>query len=481
MRPRLIILILFTGLSSVAQQTSQPLITPISKPFGNISSTKMGTEGGALKSADGNLTVIVPAGALPSETTISIQPVDNGPSGNQIDAYQLEPSGVRFEKPVQLVFKYAGSNENADIKGIATQDESGLWWEVRKIKTDTIAKTITCYVPHFSKWALFERLVLEPKKTSIAVTATLRLTIVELSSDEEFLEDLTKKNASDDKNLSQDGDLLTPLRRKGTPANNANPSSDAELLHDLKPKYKAESWTVNGIENGNSEVGTVNGGKDVAIYKAPAKVPNQNPVAVSAKVTGMAYTPTGGSKMKTLYLVAEVEIHDHRYKFTFIQVSNNLNGVLKVLDSSTCVVELENGRPVLKNIVNHKLWSDWPKTNKRGCELTYLDPDGWKGQAEISGMTGGMMTPGSEKDPSRDFLIQLTPAFGSTPAMKEDCKCRGCTPRQVESFPLPAQPRYIHFKVNEDDVNVEYMGIWGKNEIERITKGEGFVVKIAKL
>ena len=66
----------------------------------------MNKDGGTLVSRDGTVELIIPAGALSKKTNMSIQPITNlMPNGNGL-AYSLEPSGIQFQKPVQLVFHY---------------------------------------------------------------------------------------------------------------------------------------------------------------------------------------------------------------------------------------------------------------------------------------------------------------------------------------------------------------------------------------
>ena len=66
------------GFSQNKTDTSRkPFITPIAKPFGDISSAKIDNKGGRIKSADGGLEIIVPENALDSAITISIQSSHN--------------------------------------------------------------------------------------------------------------------------------------------------------------------------------------------------------------------------------------------------------------------------------------------------------------------------------------------------------------------------------------------------------------------
>jgi len=125
---------LFISLTASAQNdatddtTATPAITETGKANGKISEMKMNKDGGTLVSGDGNLELIIPSGALSKKTTISIQPITNMvPNGNG-QAYRLEPSGIQFQKPVQLVFHY-DEEESKDsmqlLMGIAMQDDKG--------------------------------------------------------------------------------------------------------------------------------------------------------------------------------------------------------------------------------------------------------------------------------------------------------------------------------------------------------------------
>ena len=86
--------------------TAKPAITAIGKPDGEKAEMKIDKDGGSFTSSDGKIRLIIPEGAVSKKTTFSIQPVTNlMPNGNG-KAYRLEPSGIQFQKPVQLVFHY---------------------------------------------------------------------------------------------------------------------------------------------------------------------------------------------------------------------------------------------------------------------------------------------------------------------------------------------------------------------------------------
>lgn len=74
-------------------------------------SAAIGAAGGSLSSADGKLTLTIPAGALGNTETITIESVDPSalPSefsgGNSLAAYKLGPDGTRFSQPIEISAK----------------------------------------------------------------------------------------------------------------------------------------------------------------------------------------------------------------------------------------------------------------------------------------------------------------------------------------------------------------------------------------
>jgi hypothetical protein len=449
----------------------KPLKTKAGQPIGTPVKLKIGKRGGSISSADSKLTLVFPEGALEKETQISIQPINNTLTLQDAGAYQLEPSGIRFNKPVTIIFKYEG---DAELKGIAMQEESGQWWSLRKATIDTVAKTITGAIPHFSRWALFERLHLRPKHASLRINKSLSLVVIEYSQDEELLKDLPKSNPADAQSLapmsqsqgvSADGDYLPPLPK---------PSEDE--LPPLPVNYKVVSWTVNSITDGNSEVGRIsNKQKKACTYTAPGDEPSQNPVAVTAKLEGLSYTPTGGRKMRTLFLTSNIRIIGNGYRFTYIH--KNFAGCFDTIDSSSCMIQPRNNTVVLSNIINYKAWSDWdPCTN---CNYEWLNKETFKANVEINGMSSATVTPATETDPFTKYFIKLTPAFGNTPSQRVSCpKSPSYT---VPSVPVAAQPAYIHFESDGTDIIIHYFGVTARNVLSKKTNGEEVIIRIVKL
>src|SRR5262245_2967377 len=114
MKRSLVVLFLLTFLNLQAQTdttkagTSQieilepPDSTEIGGPDGTPVSAEIGPAGGRIKSDDGRIELIFPAGALPQTLTITIQPTTNPMPNGTGKAYQFGPSRTHFNKPVQL-------------------------------------------------------------------------------------------------------------------------------------------------------------------------------------------------------------------------------------------------------------------------------------------------------------------------------------------------------------------------------------------
>ena len=107
-----------------------PDSTEIGIADGTPVSTEIGPAGGRIKSDDGRIELIFPAGALTQATTITIQPTPNPAPNGTGKAYQFGPSGTHFKKPVQLIFRYSDKEIKqcpASFMALAMQDEKGKW------------------------------------------------------------------------------------------------------------------------------------------------------------------------------------------------------------------------------------------------------------------------------------------------------------------------------------------------------------------
>lgn len=250
-------------------------VTPAGTALGTPAATMVPTTGARLTSADGRLTVDVPADALAAPQTLTLQPIGNEAPGGVGVAYRLGPEGTTFAKPVTLTFTYSDAElvgSTATGLGIGYQDAQGQWNAIKAATHDPTTKTISVVTTHFSDWSLLEGWQLRP------ATATVR-------GGESI--DLTVYNCT---NLVAGTDELAELRYK------CRPEPDI---------YAVQEWAANGVVGGSAAVGTLGHiAETSATYTAPTTPPANNPVAVSATVLAKS---TG---TKTV-LTSNILVNDH--------------------------------------------------------------------------------------------------------------------------------------------------------------------------
>jgi hypothetical protein len=436
-------------LSSVAlaqnnlSDTTKAFVTPVGNSLGDITTVSIDRSGGTVRSNDGKLEIIFPADALDSKAQVSIQAIHNELTDDDNGSYQLEPSGLTFKKPVQLIFHYTDGNENADLKSIAWQDDSGKWHWGKNIFTDTIQKTVSCSAEHFSRWAKFDKISLSPGSATVKVSKTVSLHIISF-------EDLRDRLADE---------LTEP----------AAPTSDDDLLATPhKQHYYSGEWTANGIVNGNVEVGVVtkDGNRD-AKYKAPAVVPTGNPVAVSVQIFS-------DQKNKKLLLTSNITVVGDQYHFTYIHIDEN--GCYFMVDSSSCIFNMEKDKVRVSNIINYKPWSDWPDCG--GCHYEWTNKATVKGLAEINGIASSVITPPKEGGGPVNVSINFLPAIGNTPSATVHCKGGD---HNIPSMSMPAVPSSVSFDIDGDDVVIHYAGKTSRNELVIEARNEKTMIYIYKL
>jgi len=158
--------------SSKSASSGKPQPTPVGVPIGAPSSASIGPAGGSLTSPDGQLTVVVPKGAVSAPADFTIQEITNYAPGAKGNAYRLGPEGARFNPPVELTFQVAGTS--VDAVTVAYQDAaSGFWLHAPKIARDAHSETLTATTSHFSDWSI----VTEPTAQDLNGTFTLTQTI----------------------------------------------------------------------------------------------------------------------------------------------------------------------------------------------------------------------------------------------------------------------------------------------------------------
>lgn len=231
-------------------QSESGQITPIGEVQGPAVTAIIGASGGTLVSADEQVHINVPAGAVDENTSFSIQRISNTNIAGIGGAYRLLPHGKTFLKPVVLKFSFDLKNFEGvalEALGIAYQDEKGIWQGSGAVY-DSVAKAISINARHFSDWSLFNSFAINPVTTMVEPGKSITLNVV---------------------NYMSDDDLIPPVPGETKPI---GPQRDATGRY-----IKAWNLAGGGVLTSNAKE---------AIYTAPSKMPSKNPVAVSVALKG---------------------------------------------------------------------------------------------------------------------------------------------------------------------------------------------------
>ena len=328
---------------------NKPEPTKVGIADGVLVSKTLDENGGTITSGDGKVELVLPAGALKSSTAISIQPISNNAPGGVGKAYRFLPDGIQFASPVTVKFHYTDeqlASTLPGLMGIAFQDTNRVWYRVKKISDDAVGKAISAPITHFSDWTFFESLIINPPAAAIKVNETVDLKVLFVST-------------------VNDADELAPL-----------------IKNDLKV-----IWSANGVENGNSAVGTLTGNSYLTrTYKAPASEPTQNPVAVTAQLP-ISFQYNGETFNKPT-LVSNINIGGDDYVLELIETRNDIGiGGLWVTDSASMDINIKNSGVAITNIKNFAPKSG-PNISTNGCTFSVTADN--IGSINITTATGEM-------------------------------------------------------------------------------------------
>jgi len=242
------------------KETVAPFPTSIGQPLGSAVSKQIDAAGGTVSSADGRVTLTIPAGALAANTTISIQPIENTAPNGIGQSYDFLPNGQQFAKPITVTLHYT----DAEMAGTAPellqfgyQNSQNAWAGKDNLQVNKAAHTISAPIKHFSRWAFYAMFRLNPTEATLTTGETVTLHAVKLP-------------------YSEDPDPT---------------DGPAEWINVLGhptpvPATDISNWQVNGQPaTTNSANGWLTDGSEGAkVYHAPSQVPAVNPVAVSCSL-----------------------------------------------------------------------------------------------------------------------------------------------------------------------------------------------------
>lgn len=444
--------------NAVADTAAKPLITSVGKPAGAKTEIKINKDAGSLKSADGMVELIIPEGAVPKNTFISIQPITNLMANGNGKAYRLEPSSIQFKKPLQLIFHY-DEEEIKDsmqlLTGIAMQDDKGQWLGLKNFTLDTVAKTISGNISHFSDWANFMKIKLYPFESRLKIKKIMTLAIDIISSEDDELVNLTPVGTDD----------LAPLKKK------------------TKKMPFTTTWMANGIVNGNlSTTGKIHVGNEKLInYEAPATLPKQNPVDISADLKGLSYTTkVNGTSMtiQELHLNSKILVYDNAYEVTIVHEVKELSngseiGAVNYSDTGSCVIAIDGKNSRIIEKVNKNTNASLDYSGK--CIVTQLKSG--SGSVHILGARSIKIIPPESPDGNAWVAVEFIKAPTILPLLKFKCPPVGghgdwYTGTNAMAISMAAQmmqayPQRIRFEAKEGEQTILAIG---NNAVEvRIT------------
>ncbi|MFL5786930.1 MAG: hypothetical protein ACJ748_02665 [Flavisolibacter sp.] len=301
-----------------------PDSTAIGKPEGIKNSKLIGQEGGTISSSDNRVQLIFPAGALSSSTSISIQASTNTAPNGSGKSYQFEPSGIHFQKPVQIIFHYSDEEAKecpADLMGLALQNEKGKWSFIDYEAMDSNNRILKGFIRHFTTYSNVKKIALVNLKEELKV---------EESSGLEFYDITTKFGEN------QIG---------------ANPDGPGWAKFSKKEKI---NWYVNAIENGNIKEGQIKSVRfleySAADYYSPRIMTVQNPVVITANI----YILKGKSRKVLRTLQCKILIYDEYH----IQIIHEFTGRTamgsQLIDSGSFDVRISPVEIKIDNIKNYE-------------------------------------------------------------------------------------------------------------------------------
>lgn len=119
--------------------------------------TVVGTSGGEVKGENNNITLDIPAGALDTDVTISVDykddktEVSDKVSAGFLAGAEFYPSGTKFNKPVEVTMDLVSVPVNDEVS-IFCYDEVNDIWDFVSTGSVNINQTVSFEVTHFSKY-----------------------------------------------------------------------------------------------------------------------------------------------------------------------------------------------------------------------------------------------------------------------------------------------------------------------------------------
>ena len=116
-----------------------------------------GPQGGTLSVANGQVTLVFPAGSIDRPIVVTVDVGSLAPSTTRLvpgTVFDFGPSGTPFNVPVQLTIRYDPSDLAVESLLRLFQVVGDRWVEVSGSEVDVVAKTVTGGINTFSRYAV---------------------------------------------------------------------------------------------------------------------------------------------------------------------------------------------------------------------------------------------------------------------------------------------------------------------------------------
>lgn len=157
------------------------VVTEVGKPLGVPVSATIGPGGGKITTADGKLTLEIPAGALEKTENIKLQLTERTFPSGVGPAFSVEPKDLKLKKPVSFIWHHGedGVNGSApEATGIAYQTEDGDWKGKVDVEIDKVKYSIRARMPNFlHPMAFYEQYYMAPIAQELLPNQRVLLTV----------------------------------------------------------------------------------------------------------------------------------------------------------------------------------------------------------------------------------------------------------------------------------------------------------------
>lgn len=161
-----------------------PMTYPAGTPEGAVVQKSIGPAGGTITSADGKISLSIPAGAVAAPTNFSIQPISNTVPLGAGPSFRLLPDNVAFSKPATITLTYNDAildGREEEALDIAYQDNRGTWRALNKTVQDTTAHTLTVQTTGLHDYSITGYFLLRPLQSTLMAGESTRILVERVS------------------------------------------------------------------------------------------------------------------------------------------------------------------------------------------------------------------------------------------------------------------------------------------------------------